>query len=358
MSGRLARVGRRLLTRVVVRLIPARPLPVEGLAGFLPRRILVVRHDDRIGNLVLMTPLLQGMKRLWPEAEIGVLIGPRFTSLLQEEPVVDRLWILEKRRILLRPWLFFAFLRELRVWGCDLAVDASHPHSFSLTGAALTYLSGAPVRVAYERGEAGAFANLLVPAAAGDRHESLLLAALLTPFADSPPAAEMRLHLSEAEQAWASRLRAELLPGGGGRLAGLHVGGRGAKRWPVARWIEVAEALLGEPGLALLVLCGPGEGEEAGAVRAALGERVHLLIEPDLREMLAAVSACDLFLSPDTGPMHVAAAFGVPTVAVFLRANADRYGPPGPHHRVVSVTPEAGSEAVTSAARELLGALG
>jgi heptosyltransferase-3 len=358
MSNRLERAGRRLLTRAVVRLLPARPLPAGGLEGFHPERVLLVRHDDRIGNLVLMTPLLQGVKILWPEVETGVLIGPRFARLYQEEPAVDRLWILEKRRILRNPLLFFSFLRELRGREYDLAVDASHPHSFSLTGAALTYFSGAPVRVAYPQGQAAAFANLLVPAAAGERHESLLLAGLLTPFADPPPAPGMRLHLSEAEQAWAARLRAEFIPAAAGRLVGLHVGGRDAKRWPLAGWIEVAERLLDEPGVALLVLCGPGEVREAEAMRAALAERVHLLTEPDLREMLAAVSACDLFLAPDTGPMHVAVALGVPTVAIFRQPNADRYGPPGPPHRIVRIEGEEGAPAVVAAARDILGALG
>ncbi len=358
MSNRLEQAGRHLLTRAVVGLLPARPIPSGGLAGFLPRRVLLVRHDDRIGNLVLMTPLLQGVKTLWPETETGVLVGPRFARLYQEEPAVDRLWILEKRRILGHPWLFFTFLRQLRAWGYDLAIDASHPHSFSLTGAALVYLSGAPVRVAYPRGQSAAFANLLVPEAAGKQHESHLLAGLLTPFADPPPTPGMRLHLSEAEQSWAARLRAELLPAGGGRLVGLHVGGRNAKRWPVADWIEVAERLLEEPGLALLVLCGPGEEREAGAVRAALTGRAHLLIEPDLREMLAAVSTCDVFLSPDTGPMHVAVAFGVPTVAVFRQPNADRYGPPGPPHRIVRLEgEEGGAPAVVAATRDVLGTL-
>ncbi len=354
MSGRLERAGRRLLTRVVVGVLPARPLPPEGLSGFSPRRVLLVRHDDRIGNLVLMTPLLQAVKALWPEAETGVLIGPRFARLYQEEESVDHLWILEKRRILRNPLFFFTFLRELRGRGYDLAIDASHMHSFSLTGAALTFFSGAPVRVAYDRGQATTFANLLVGPTGPDRHEAEILAGLLSPFADPVPSFPMRLRLSGEERAEAERSIAHTA-GEGRYLVGLHVGGRDAKRWPLERWFEVLEGLTVRPELAVTVLCGPGEEAEAAAVRARWGDRVQVHDDLDLRGLMTVVAACDLFLCPDTGPMHVAVALGIPTVGVFLQDNQARYGPPGSRDRVVRVEPAEGASRVTEAVAEMLG---
>ncbi len=83
MAGRFEVAGRRFLTAVVSRLVRPRAGDAWSWAETPPERILLVRHDDRIGNLILMTPLLQGVRKLWPEAEIGVLIGPRYAQTYQ-----------------------------------------------------------------------------------------------------------------------------------------------------------------------------------------------------------------------------------------------------------------------------------
>jgi ADP-heptose:LPS heptosyltransferase len=69
---------------------------------------------------------------------------------------------------------------------------------------------------------------------------------------------------------------------------------------------------------------------------------------------MALVAHCDLFISPDTGPMHVAVAFGVPTVAIFLEDNFKRYGPVGPANRIVRASIDTGGDEVLGAFAELV----
>ncbi len=349
MAGRLELAGRRTLTWLVRVLLPARGGEAWESMVEPPGRVLLVRHDDRIGNLVFMKPLLAGIRALWPGAEISVLLGPKFPAILQEEPEVDRLWILEKRRILRRPWLFVRFVSELRRTRFDLAVDCSHMHSFSLTGASLVYLSAAPIRVGYEREHAEAFCNLLVDPLRAEHHESDILLNLLRPFTDSLPEAEMRLHLSEQERAAGRDLRYGRVPGGEGVVIGIHVGGRGRKRWPVERWSVVIEQILALYRIGIAVLCGPGEEAEADVLRERFGDAIAVFEDLDLRSMMALVGSCDLFIGPDTGPLHVAVALGIPTVAVFLEKTWGRYGPRGPEHRIVFATPVNGEERVIEA---------
>jgi ADP-heptose:LPS heptosyltransferase len=311
--------------------------------------VLLVRHDDRIGNLVLMTALVRGVRELWPAAEIGVLIGPRFPQVLQEEVEVDRFWILEKRRILRNPLLFFLLLRRLRRWHYDIAVDCSHMHSFSLTGAAMAFLSGAPVRVAYDRGRADAFSNLLVEPLKEDQHESAILLNLLRPFTEELPRTAMGLRTSPAEREWAESVLSGRGIAADAKILGVHVGGRGGKRWAIEHYIEVLEGLIEDQTLEIVALCGPGERAEAARLRATFGSRIRVFEDLELRHLVALVGACDCFMSPDTGPMHIATALGVPTTAVFLKEDWKRYGPVGEGHEIVRVTEQGGGEDVLQA---------
>jgi len=353
MANSLELAGRRFLTAVVSRLIRPRAGEVWSWAECPPERILLVRHDDRIGNLILMKPLLQGVRQIWPEAETAVLIGPRYAQVYQEEPEIDRLWILEKRRILGNPFLFFRFISQLRKAAYDIAIDCSHMHSFSLTGASLTYFSGAPVRVAYDRENAATFCNLMVEPLRAEHHESDILLNLLRPFVEELPETPIRLHLSQAEKEDALQKRRECT-GDEGVLLGIHIGGRGSKKWAVERYESLIGKILELYDISIAVLCGPGEEEDASSLRDRFGDSVTLFDDFDLREMLGFVSVCDFFICPDTGPMHAAVAFDVPTVAIFLEDRWKRYGPVGGQHRIVRVSPVDGEEEVLTAFAQLV----
>ncbi len=354
MAGKLDLTGRKALTALLAVIFPPRNEAEYSWTENPPVRVLLVRHDDRIGNLILMKPLLEGIRKIWPDAETGVLIGPRFAQIYQEEPEIDRLWILQKKRILLNPFLLLGLVRELRRFEYDIAIDCSHMHSFSLTGALLTRLSGAPVRVAYDRGRADDFCNMLVEPLRAEHHESDVLLNLLRPFVVELPEALMELHLSPEENDWAEKMRAECGVGPRGVLLGIHVGGRSAKKWPIERYITLIERILELYKIHIIVICGPGEEEEARQVRQDLVERVRVIEDLGLRQMMSLIAHCDFFISPDTGPMHVAVAFGVPTVAVFLEDTFKRYGPPGSGNRIVRVTADSGEDEALAAFAELV----
>ncbi len=354
MAGRLDLAGRKALTALVAFFFPSGRDITYSWTERPPERVLLVRHDDRIGNLIMMKPLLQGVRHTWPEAEIGVLIGDRFARVYQEEPEVDRLWILEKRRVLRKPLLFFGLIRELRRFEYDIAFDCSHMHSFSLTGAALTRMCGAPVRVAYNRGRADEFCNLLVEPLHAEHHESDVLLNLLRPFVEELPEVSLTLHLSEEEHDWAEKIRAECGIGPRGVLVGVHVGGRDAKKWPLERHLALLQRILSLYRLSVVVICGPAEKAEAERLRETWGDKVMVFDELEVRQMMALVAHCDFFIGPDTGPMHVAVAFGVPTVAVFIEDNYKRYGPSGPIHRIVHATARGGEDEALAAFAELV----
>lgn len=118
-------------------------------------------------------------------------------------------------------------------------------------------------------------------------------------------------------------------------LIALHPGGGEyslARRWPAVRYAEVAATLRAETHGQIVVVAGPGEEELAGEVVAGLGEPDWARIEAPAtpRDLAALLVRCALFIGNDAFPMHLAAAAGMPVVAIFGPSNARAWGPYAP----------------------------
>ena len=140
----LERWGRRRISRILRALlvggIEKRPLPPD------PRSILVVRIDDRLGNLVLLEPLLTSLSERFPGARVELLASRTFADVFESHAAVSRIWRAEKKRYIRNPLALLLFFRRLRRCAFDVAIDASHPVSFSLSSAVASALAGAERR--------------------------------------------------------------------------------------------------------------------------------------------------------------------------------------------------------------------
>jgi len=174
-------------------------------------------------------------------------------------------------------------------------------------------------------------------------HEYLhLVAALGT--SETPVAPMLTVDDSEVDAA----LSKFGLPAGGTCL-GLNAGAEygPAKRWPEDRFVAAAKAIQERTGCGILIFGGPGDAPLAGRIAAALhASRIthhDLSGRTSLRELMALLSQCRVLLTNDSGPMHVAAALGVPVVVPFGSTSPELTGPglPGDsrHHLIQSDAP-------------------
>ncbi|UPT72785.1 MAG: hypothetical protein M0D55_12715 [Elusimicrobiota bacterium] len=166
LGKRLEWEGKAALRGTLLRLLPKPRRPDAPPDPAKVRRILAVRHDARLGNLLLLTPSLSLLKKAFPAARVDVLLADRYGDALASNPDVDR--VLTARS-----------LPGLRFGGYDLAFDFSPHHAFSLSSATWTALSGAPRRIGFDRGDAAKFLGDLVPVPAAQAHETENLAALV-----------------------------------------------------------------------------------------------------------------------------------------------------------------------------------
>ncbi len=317
------------------------------------RKILVVRQDDRIGNLILTTPLLSALRRSFPRPEIWYLASRTFHTLFSRSSLVDRILVARKRQYMFHPLSLVLFIGRIRRQRFDLAIDASDENNFSLNNSLLVLLSGARCRIGYRKPRTGLFLNMEVPPSRVKRHASEMHLDLLRFLVGDVQSNGLKVEV-DAEQTTAAEayLRQKgIAPED--FLVGMHIGGRLKKRWQPGNFRELADWLTEKLGHKVMIFWGP---EEKKAVRE-FGEGNRNQVVSDLLSlpMLAAViGRCNLFISPDTGAMHLSAAVGTPTLALFLDSDEVKFGPPGDKHRILTASDGSLSvEAVKKAFQEM-----
>jgi len=293
------------------------------------RKILLVRGNFRMGDSVLASPAIFLFRKNFPDAIIDFVGSPMSRALFENLPI-DRHFEIT-RRFPDATWSYFSLIRRLRAAAYDLAVDVSG--SQSAMGMFIVGFSGARFRAGL-RGKRDRWLNIRLPRPAErNKYESLpsLVAALGLQSEAVPPA----LILSDAEKLEGRRrLGAAGLPEG--PILGIFTGGRAsrAKRWPAENFIELAAALK-DRGMKVALFVGPEEQELMPFFSQRFGGAVPVLFEPSVRGFAAMVAACALFVTCDSGPMHLACAVRTRTVAIFQKPDHRHWGPPPELARIV-----------------------
>jgi heptosyltransferase-3 len=317
---RLERWGRAALVWLLGLLLPVRRRPV--VLGPTPR-ILVVRLDERVGNLILVTPLLSSLRARFAGAEIELLAHARIGELVAQHPALGRLLAFDKRSLFSREGPLAAPFR-LRRRRYDVAIDAANPTDPSTTQAILVRLSGAPHTVGFAEGDFARFYSAAVSGRGAGPHEIDMRLALLNAL---PGTARLR----GTSLGLRARPRRVGLERG---QAVLNVGARlDDKRLSVETYAAIARRVMAL-GVKCVVTYGPAE-ERLAAEVADKAEGAVLGPPTSLMELAALFATARLVVTCDTGPMHLAVAAGAPTCGIFVSTDPERYGYREPPHAAV-----------------------
>jgi ADP-heptose:LPS heptosyltransferase/O-antigen ligase len=296
-------------------------------------RLLVLRLDNRLGNLLLLTPFLQRLRESFPAAHLGFVSGEAYANVLRDWPWIDE-WIVQpKRRHASFPPLFLPWAVNLRRRGWDLAFEASNPDTHSFYNCLLALATGAPERIGFDHPRSRRALTRAVPPPEADLHFSLAPLRLLRALGAAAPAAPMRCPVTSAPSpafvSWRAR------EGIRGNHVVVHLGGRDTKAWPEEGWARLLPELMRTvPGPVVLV-AGPAEQARLDVLWLAPGPRplrAPVLSGSDLVHLLRDAAG---FVGCDSGVMHLAVAVDTPTTAIFFRSNPWRYAPLGAEHRTV-----------------------
>lgn len=297
------------------------------------KSILVVRQHDQLGDFLLATPVLRALRMSFPDARIGVVVRSYVAEVLEHHPHVDEVLVVHEA---LSGWSPAGFWRFLRRWrsGWDLAI-VLNTVSHSLTSDLIAYFSGARYILGSEHKifpgcRRNFFYNLLAPYWDEPRHQTERNLDIVRHIEVDTDDLREEIHLTGRELQEA-RQQLQYYGLDTTRLViGIHPGaGKIPNRWPVTRFVELAQELVRRFQAQILLFWGPNEEDlkEAFLLEA---DFTPILIAPTrLRQLAAYFRQCHALVCNDTGVMHLAAAVQVPLVAVFGPTDPEEWKPIG-----------------------------
>jgi len=282
-------------------------------------RILVIRRDN-IGDLVCATPLLAALRRHYPGAHIAALVNSYNAGALAGNPDVDAVHSYTKLkhrargeswlRTVLASWRVLSALRKPAFDHVILAKSGFDRHGLAMA------------RRLRARNIVGFAPDEPVDQ---DLHEVEVMMKLAARIGVTEPPGPVRVYAAPERVArWRERL-----PTGPRRWIALHISARKAeKTWPAASFVELAQRLGRDRAIGFVLLWAPGApddprhpGDDTRADQIMRGAEAGVPLFParteSLEDLIAALSLCEAFIGADGGAMHLAAALGLPAVALF-----------------------------------------
>ena len=307
------------------------------------KRILVIRQHDQLGDFLLSMPVLRALREHFPDARIGLIARDYFADVASFVPCIDE--VLVFRSSLLRWTLkrLIAFWRQLRGrWEMAVVLNTV---SHSLTSDVLASVSGARYVVGSEAHlfpgcSRNSFYNVIAPLHRPPRHQTERNLDIVRVIGVDTQDMSEEIRITHNEGAFALERSATKSHPAPARL-GMHLGaGKKPNRWPVKSFAGLAQMAREKYGVEIILFWGPAEYDLQREF-CGLINFLPVAVEPSsLVRLASCFSKCDAMVCNDTGVMHLAAAVGVPLVAVFGPTDPTEWMPFG--RNCVSIRGEQG----------------
>jgi len=311
---------------------------------FDPRNILVIDFGQ-LGDVVLSLPALSAVRHRFPRARVTVAVGGAASSVVElagvaDEPLpVDRVALRDGPKHL-SVWQIGKLVLEARRRKFDFVIDL---HSLSETNL-LGFLSGAPQRL-YARRPGRSLdylSNFKPQPPVEDRRKHAIDRYLdvLAPLGVGEVSRVPRLPVRDEDSRAVMEMLRKAKATGDAPLVGIFPGaGHPSRRWPVERFAELAWSLERNDSVRSIIFAGPEERQLVRDARSKFPPSSVVLDRLNVAQLAAAAALLSVFVSNDTGPMHIAAAVGTPVVILMQHHPMfNCFIPPGERHRVVAAS--------------------
>jgi heptosyltransferase II len=314
-----------------VRISPNPPFAKGGRGDFHGNiRKIFIRSTNWIGDAVMTTPAMGRVRAAFPRAEIVIAANPTVAELLGHHPCCDRLLVYDKKGRHRGPGGLMRFCAQVRKEKFELAFLFQN----AIEAAIMATLARIPMRAGYTTDCRGLLLTHRVRGWRRTRrlHHTDYYLNMLEGLGILGGNGHLQLHCQDAELLWAREQLGERpwVAVNPGATFG------SAKRWLPERFAAVADKVAEESSMRILLIGGPNEGWIAEEVAANMQTQpLNLAGKTSVRQLMALLSQCRLLITNDSGPMHVAAAFGVPIVAIFGSTDHTTTSPLSPSCRIV-----------------------
>lgn len=284
------------------------------------KKILLIKPRG-IGDILLSTIILDDLKKTFTSAEIHYLVETFAKDALANNPLVNKVHAMQKTEFV------FKVAYRLRKEKFDLIIDLwSNPRS-----AQITYLTHAKYRVGFSyRGRRYAY-NILGTSEKGQHHSAEHNLELLKAIGINPTSKRIHFYVSDEDNRWAKGFVEKNKTGNKKVIGIIPSGGWASKRCDASKWVEICNALNQKYNAVFLILWGPGDESDANFIKTNLPNDSVLIPGVKIGKLSALIKNCDLVIANDSGPMHISAALGIPTLGIFGPTNPKAHGPYSPN---------------------------
>ena len=307
---------------------------------FDPRNILVIDFGQ-LGDVVMSLPALRAIRERFPNAQITVAVGKPGKELLNLSGYANE--VLEVDRVALRdgPTLISIghiakLVLEVRIKKFDFVVDL---HSYYETNI-LGFLSGAPKRLYSRRSNRSLdFLANFTPRPIREVETTHLVDRyldVLKPLGIENVSRAPALRTSPADDAAVEALLKKEKAQTRELLVGVFPGaGSSTRLWPLERFVELADHLIRNDKVRVIVFAGPEEREMVPQMRKVFPAGTIFFDRLTIPQLVSAQARLTVFISNDTGPAHIAAAVGTPVIMIMDRPDPHSFTPAGDSNRLI-----------------------
>ena len=288
---------------------------------------ILVRSVNWIGDAVMTMPAITALRKAYPESKISLLVKPSVAPIFEQDPHIDNFVLYgdKFKGVLGKLKLAYA----LRRMGFSMAILLQNAFDAAL----IAFLSGIPERIGYKRDGRGKLLTKPVPFHGDDRklHHINYYLNLLTSAGIPAATSQPYIYLSLDERLAARSTLAGLARPVLGINPGASFGS--AKRWAPERFAGVASRFMSDTGGSVVIFGGNNEIHIAFEIEKLVSGHksdrlLNLAGKTSLRALASLIAECDVIVTNDSGPMHIAYAVGTPLVSIFGSTDPHLTGPP------------------------------
>ena len=299
---------------------------------------ILIRSTNWVGDAILSTPAIRAVRKNFPTATITILAKPWVAPVFFNNPHIDNISIYDgtgKHKGLAGKFRLAKALRRTKF-------DAVILFQNAFEAALLAWLAGIPMRVGYNTDGRGLLLTHTIAVNTHKKqiHETEYYLGILNDVGLTTSGRNLTLVVSDDERVQAGRILMKYQLEPAEKIVGISPGATygSAKRWLPERFAALCDRLCETGGVHLVILGGPNERAIGEHVRKLMKcPAINLCGRTNLREAAALTEKCSLFITNDSGLMHVAAALDIPLVAIFGSTNPVTTGPVGVNSHIVRV---------------------
>ncbi|MCK5504202.1 MAG: lipopolysaccharide heptosyltransferase II [Thermodesulfovibrionia bacterium] len=310
---------------------------------------ILIRGANWIGDAIVTVPAIRSIRHAFPEAHISLLTRPWVAEIFKEDPAINEIILYNENFKGLAGRLKLAKILRQKKFDCAILLQNA------FDAALIAWLAKIPEIIGYKRDCRSFLLTKAIPVTKDvlEQHQVYYYLKLLESAGIKTARTQPYIYIKDEERQWARNLIGSSLPGHRLPLIGINPGATygSAKRWLPERFAEVIKRIINEINGRVVIFGSPPEVEIANeimkSVRSAsmdkglritdYGQRIVMMSgKTSLRELAALISECDALITNDSGPMHMASALFIPTVAIFGSTNKETTGPFGQGHKIIT----------------------